>query len=132
VTLARDPGIPRDLTVGIMLLTPDSVTLATARPPESNFISDLIKDKGRDKFRTFWKSDMPFEEAFQTAFGESLGHWTASWAGHKWNASWEAKYGHATIKLGTTLSLSWPILVLSWTALALGAVFWTVRRKQVS
>ena len=129
---ARDSKIPRDLTVGVTLLKPDTVTMATARPPEANFISDLIRDKGRDRFRTFWKSDRSFEQAFQAAFGESLGHWTAAWARHKWNSSWEAHYGHATIKLGTTLSGSWPFLVVGWTVLTLAAVFWTARRKQVT
>jgi hypothetical protein len=116
----------------VALLTPDTVTVATARPPEANFISDLITDKGRDRFRAFWKSELSFEQAFQAAFGESLGHWTAAWARHKWNSSWEAHYGHATIKLGTTLSGSWPFLVVGWTVLTLAAVFWTVRRKQVT
>ena len=130
--LAHDPGVPRDLTVGITLLTPDSVTLTTPRPAKASFLSDLIKDKGRARFRTFWKSDLSFEESFRAAFGESLGHWTGRWARARWDESWEAHYGGATIRLGTTLSSSWPLIVITWTALALAAVAWTAQRKQVT
>ena len=130
--IARDPGVPRDLTVDIRLLQPASVILTTPRPPEATFLSDLIKEKGREKFGLFWKSDLPFEESFKTAFGESLGHWTAHWARANWEHSWEAHYGGATIRLGTTLSASWPLIVFGWTALALLAVSLAAHRKQVT
>jgi hypothetical protein len=133
VTEVRDPGVPRDLTVDITLLKPDSLTLTTVRPPGGSFLSQLIKEKGREEFGTFWRSDLPFEESFKAAFGESLGHWTAHWARTQWDKSWEVHYGGgATIRLGTTLSASWPLIVLAWTALALAAVSWAAYRKQVT
>ncbi len=132
IVLARDPGIPPDLTVSSVYLRPDTVTLATPRPPEGSFISDLIRRKGRDKFRVFWKSELPLEQAFQSAFGESLGAWTAQWAKRKWETSFEARIRHSTIVLGTNLSASWPLLVMGWTGLVLAAVAWIAQRKQVT
>lgn len=132
ITTARDPGIPPDLTVGISLLRPDTVTLATPRPPQGSYLADLIRGMGRERFRTFWKSDLPFQSAFQNAFGESLGKWTYRWARGQWEQSWEMRYGHKTIVLGTNISRSWPLLVVLWSALALTAVSWAVHRKQVT
>jgi hypothetical protein len=132
IVTARDPGIPRDLTVGSSLLRPDTVTLATPRPPQGSYLADLIRAEGRERFRIFWKSDLPFESAFEAAFGESLGRWTSRWARNQWQQSWEMRYGHKTIVLGSNISGSWPLLVALWSALTLAAVSWAAYRKQVT
>jgi len=126
-----DWGVPLDLTTAGPTRVP-GISLVTARPPAEFYLSDLIRDRGRDAFRTFWKSEQPFEQAFSTAFGESLGTWTARWARRQWDASWEARHGEASIVLGTNLSPTWPIVVLGWSLIALAAVAWAAKRRQVT
>lgn len=132
LTTAEDAVVPRDLTVSATPLRTRNVTLATPRPPAEFLLSDLIRSQGREKFGAFWKSERPFESAFQLAFGESLGAWTARWARRQWLASWEAKERSSSLILGANLALSWPLLVLGWTGLALAAVAWAASRKQVT
>ena len=130
VMRAPDSGFPAHLTRPGLSRVP-GVTLATPRPPAEFFVSDLIRDQGRERFSAFWKSDQPFDRAFATAFGEPLGRWTARWARRQWEGSWEARHGGASIILGANLSTSWPIVVLGWSLLALGAAASAAKRRQV-
>lgn len=128
----RTRGVPGDLTLSWWLASSVSATVLAPRPVAHWYLSDLIRDGGRVRFARFWKSDRPLVAAFREAYGEELGSWTARWARRQWLASWEAKYRSPDVILGASLARSWPLLVLGWSALALGLAAWTAGRRQVS
>ena len=126
-----DSGIvPDDLTLPARTLAPDSVTSATVRLPSSNFTSGIIAAFGRERFRTFWRSSAPFEEAFADAFGEPLGAWTARWSQRLWHGSFEARYGGASLMLGTAVQLAWLPLIPVWSALCVLITMWVAQRRK--
>ena len=138
----RTRGVPGDLTLSWALASSVSATVLAPRPVAHCYLSDLIRDRGRERFARFWKSDRTLAAAFREAYDEELGSWTARWARRQWLASWEAKdrspevtlrfLSEASLILGASLAPSWPLLVLGWSALALGLAAWTAGRRQVA
>ena len=128
----RTRGVPGDLTLSWALASSVSATVLAPRPVAHCYLSDLIRDRGRARFARFWKSDRTLAAAFREAYDEELGSWTARWARRQWLASWEAKDRSPAVILGASLAPSWPLLVLGWSALALGLAAWTAGRRQVA
>ncbi|MGH7522745.1 MAG: hypothetical protein ACREK8_00350, partial [Gemmatimonadales bacterium] len=120
-------GFPPDLVPRTR--QPETVTLATVRPPVPSLVSAMVTDHDRASFQRFWSSSHPMEEAFQGAFGESLGAWTARWAQREWLASFRAKFGGPAIALGVTLNSTWPLLVIAWGGVALLIAATVARRR---